>query len=114
MGRVLTPAVAGSSVKSIQEVAKTVTFNTTSNSTISSVDTSKTIMTSTGAGMLGTTMSANANVRGRTEANAYGIGTQLTSATNVQFSTNDRPDSGGNTLYSNADAQIVVFVLEFV
>jgi|9_EtaG_2_1085328.scaffolds.fasta_scaffold02618_9 hypothetical protein len=112
MGRSLNPQPAGSPVDSIQTIAKEISFNTTSNSSITAVDTAKTVVISAG-GMLGSTMSANANVRGRTEANAFGIGAHLSSSTNVQFVTSNRPDSGGNTLYSTRNAYINVFVLEY-
>ena len=112
MGRSLNPPPSSSPVNSVQTIAKEISYNTSSNSSISAVDTAKTIVVSSGHA-LGNTMSANANVRGRTEANAYGIGAYLTSSTNVNFATSDRPDSSGNTQYSNRNAYINVFVLEY-
>ena len=85
MARSIHPKPASSPVKSIQEVSKTIGYNSTSSSTISAVDLSKTVLVSGSFGMPNV-QTANASVRKRAAGNTLGIESDLTSTTNVEFS----------------------------
>tara|TARA_R100001460_G_scaffold3939_4_gene11471 strand:+ start:313 stop:642 length:330 start_codon:yes stop_codon:yes gene_type:complete len=108
MGRFLFPQAASSPVKSVQEVSKTVNYNDTSNSTISAVDLSKTVLTS-GSFQNPLIQTANANVRKRAAGNSLGIESDLTSTTNVQFSVTNY----FNTLQASRSGTVTLYVLEY-
>ncbi len=108
MARSIHPKPASSPVKSIQEVSKTIGYNSTSSSTISAVDLSKTVLVSGSFGMPNV-QTANASVRKRAAGNTLGIESDLTSTTNVEFSVANY----FNTLQTSRDGTVTLYVLEY-
>tara|TARA_R100001460_G_scaffold32709_4_gene64133 strand:+ start:2752 stop:3078 length:327 start_codon:yes stop_codon:yes gene_type:complete len=108
MGRFITEAGA-SIVNSVQEVSVSMPKNTTTNSTISAVDLSKTVLVA-GSFQNPFSVQMNAGVRERSYGWAYGCDSDLTSTTNVQFVTTDNND----TLEGSSNGIVTLYVLEYV
>jgi len=110
MGRTISTVTVASPIKSRQFISKALNHNQTSNSTISAVDTAKTIIVEAGQ-KLGFQTGADANVRARTCGAALGMKANLTSTTNVEFQTSNAPSF---TDYAQAQTLSQCVVLEFV
>ena len=107
MGRFIDEPSA-SIVSSVQEVSVSMPKNTTTDSTISAVDLSKTVLVSGSFGMPNV-QTANASVRKRAAGNTLGIESDLTSTTNVEFSVANY----FNTLQTSRDGTVTLYVLEY-
>ena len=108
MAREIHPKTASSPVKSIQEVSKTIGYNSTSSSTISAVDLDKTVLVSGSFGQPNIS-TGNAGVRVRSAGNTLGIESDLTSTTNVEF----KVASYFNTLFTSRTGTVTLYVLEY-
>ena len=83
--------------------------NTTTDSTISAVDLSKTVLVA-GSFQNPFSVQMNAGVRERSYGWAYGCDSDLTSTTNVQFVTTNNND----TLEGSRNGIVTLYVLEYV